>query len=196
MSDYKEEDFSKMMFPVWGEIDVLETYPQLKGYPEFCAKVPEINRVLKYIFFTYDKDSPLQKIDNLSQKKKIAMKLAKIPDELCEEILKGNKEVNLMIIRYCRMQSSRTYSLLCIGNEAFFSSLAEILNYKSISDDVLTDTKLKQQIFEKAKQNAEYLDEMGKQFLQGDSTPLVQKVLSNVMDEEYIKLSPEDFSNG
>ncbi|HQW95443.1 MAG TPA: hypothetical protein PLU58_06555 [Saprospiraceae bacterium] len=182
--------------------DLLKAFPRLSKYPEFNPEMTDIDMVIRYIVFCYDKGSPFHKFDNLGQKKAHAAIEAgfNYTDEKfephIEQMLNGEVlEVNKMIIRYCRMQSSRLYSLIVSGNEAFYDATSKLLD-NAPSDDILKDTKTKMEIFDKAKANASSLDQMSRELLSGDNNKNIQKTLYVIVDNEEVdvKLTPEDFA--
>lgn len=210
ISDYKAEDFSQMMFPffVMGDKNALECFPVLAKFKEFNAplEILPFNKVIKYIGFCYDKGSPLQKIDDMVKKKVTATLLAGFEpndkgrfEKQVDEMLQGqNLIVNLMIVRYCRMMHSRSYMLLAVGNETLQNTMKQLLAFVPKGEDELKQTTQKTKILSEAKTLAADMDSLSLEILSGDNNIVLNKILyavSDMVEEEYIKLSPEDFAD-
>ena len=199
-------DYTKMMLrvdQVPEGVNLLEAFPRLKNYTEFIPEFPHLDKVIRYIVLCYDIGSPLQALDNLGQKKAEAAVAAGFPykneqfpipvvDMMDGKVL----EINLMIIRYCRMQQSRLYMLIVSGNEAFHEAAKNLIEGGD-AIDALKDTKTKMEIFEKVKSSAASLDQMSRDFVSNDISINMQKTLYTVVyhsDEVKLKLTPEDYA--
>ncbi len=199
-------DYSSLMIRIdqvpQGE-DLLAAFPRLSRYEEFSYPMEHRDKVIRYVVLCYDMGSPLQNVDSLAQKKAMAAHQAGFlyQDESFEAPVIAMMDgkilpVNKMIIRYCRMQHSRLYSLIVSGNEAFHEASEKLLVASTDSDDVLKDMKTKMEIFDKAKANAISLDNMSRELLSGDNSALIQKTLYTIVDnnDSVIPLTPEDFA--
>lgn len=208
--DYKSADFDQMLFSFYsiGDRPVFECFPVLKKYKEFSIPLVklDINKVMKYIGYAYDKGSPLQKIEDIVKKKVTAALLAGfIPEESgvfkkeMDAVFKcQNLNVNLMIIRYCRLVRSRAFMVLSVGNETLYNSIKELMSYTPSGDDKLKEHQLKIKLLTEAKNLADDLDKTSVELLSGDNSHSLNNLLyavSDMKEEEYIELSPEDFAD-
>lgn len=206
--NYKEEDFDQMLFPVHrlGDGNALTVFPSLRQYKEFSAnaKLP-FSKVFKYIALCYDKGSPLLKIDSITTRKTTAAHMAgfivneegRFEDEVNNMFQGRNIVINLMIIRYCRLMRSRSYMVLMAGNETLAQIIEDLFNYQS-SDDKLKDSGDKIKLLTQAQDYATRMDKLSVEILSGDNNAHLADTLFVIIDigeEEYIKLTPEDFAN-
>lgn len=182
---------------------ILDKFRYLRRYKEFDPEMADIDKVIRYVVLCYDVKSPLQKLDNLGQKKATAAQEAGFPfedgvfqPEIVAMMDNMVLEINKMIIRYCRIQQSRLYALIVSGNEAFHDATLNLLSNSENSGDALKDVKTKMEIFDKAKANAIALDQMSREFLSNDTSLNMQKTLYTIIDnnDSEIPLTPEDFA--
>lgn len=199
--DYKPEDFAKMLFPLQDSDNVLADFPKLKSYPEFGHDINEVDKVIKYVGLAYDKGSPLQKIDNIVHRKVTAAMIAgfaNTDDPYIQDIMKcRNVIVNLMIIRYCRLMRSRTYMVIVTGNEILNDTMEQLMNFEIKKKNLLENSETKLALFEKAKKTAKDNDALSFEFLSNDDNKNLHDTLYTIADmdeEEYINLTPEDYS--
>lgn len=200
MTEYKAEDFKDMAFPLYEVENMLESFPKLKSCKEFNVEIEDLDKIIKYVGFAYDKGSPLQKIENIVHRKVTAAQLAgfNTEDEYIQDIMKcRNFTVNLMIVRYCRMLRSRLYMVIVAGNETLNDTIYQLLNYeKTNNKNVLENSETRLKLLSQAKETAMEMDELSQQLL-SDDNPILNDVLyqiSDMTEEEYINLTPEDFS--
>lgn len=202
--DLRENDFKSMRFPfnAIGDSDPLEVFPVLGRYDEFQIDIEHKDKIIKYIILVYDPGSPLRVVEPIPVRKANAAMLAgfKYKSEAFEQPVIDMMEckiihINLMIIRFCRMFSERSYTLMVSGNEAFHDAIKQLMSPSS-GDDAIVETEKKQKIFQQAKSTALDLDKMALNFLVGDTSKPLNKTLYTLVDNENtkIKLSPEDFA--
>jgi len=209
-----EYDFSNMMYNV-NELplgsNVLSVYPRLKQYVEF-SKIEEatakanLEKIFRYIVYFYDKNSPLKdSIENVIKRKIEAARLAgfiakkeagkNVFSPIAKQMLNcQNESINKMIIRYCRMQGSRNFSLLVSGQEAFYNTLLQLIDP---DDENAKETKDKQAVFSQAKKNSDQLKELEVELLNEDTNKYLTDDLYDYVEEEARKqllLSPEDYA--
>ncbi len=203
MSEYKNEDFKGMLFPFHTVTEnVLEAFPKLRQQPEFIAEIRDIDKIIKYIGFTYDKKSPLQTIENIIHRKVTAANLAgfeNTDEEFVQDIMKcNNVAVNLMIVRYCRMLRSRVYMGIVAGNETLNDALLQLLNLKlkDTDKDILEKSRTRMQLLAQVNETAAEMDAISAEFLSDDNNELkdILYAISDMSEEEYLNLTPEDFS--
>lgn len=210
--DFKVEDFKGMLYDIIRiplDRKIKTVYKDLAGVAEFNRRIPgsstqrpiEADVMLRYVMYCYDRKSPLQRLPMLRRKIKAA-ELASVPtyngqyDSHMQQVFRcENRVVNDMIIRFCRMQYPRKYAFLVTGNEAFFNTLTELLNYKPNDDDVLKQTELKGKIFNQAKAMVTHLDELATEILSNDTSQgLVEDLIRTAEGEITHKMSPEDYA--
>jgi len=204
MSEHGFDNLMVRVDMVASEQSIKKAFPILDRYEEFSLPVDDFDKVMRYIVYCYDMNSPFLRVESLTNRKAQAAKEAGFDynhkkgfDENVVRMLDGkNVNVNRMIIRYCRMQQSRLYSLIVSGNEAFYEAISKLQSKSGNADDVLKDTVTKMQIFEKAKANARELDKMSIELLAGDDNARLNKTLYVIVENNDIPipLTPEDFA--
>jgi hypothetical protein len=210
--DFKVEDFKGMLYdiirvPVDRKLKTV--FKDLGAIPEFNKRLPmssvarplDPDIMLRYVMYAYDRKSPLQRLP-MNRRKIRAAELAAVPtyhgqyDKFMQQIFRcENVIVNAMIIRYCRMQYPRKFAFLVTGNEAFFNTLNELLNYKPQDEDILKQTELKGKIFNQVKLMVSHLDELASELLSGDTSQGLAEDLMRIAEGEITqKMSPEDYA--
>lgn len=209
IEEFQSEEFAKLTFPIFtlGKNDlVLEKFPRLKTvFNNVVIKSEEkilsidINKVIRYIIFVYDKGSPLiKKIDNLVTRKITGAILAgfEYQDSFERDVDLMMKcrisDINTMIVKYCRLMKSRLYSLVVVSNESFNGTLEEIMSYKTGGKKSLDDQKKKMELIDQAKTTADNIDEWSLQLLSFDTNEQLKEEFYTIVDESDLKLSPEE----
>jgi hypothetical protein len=91
--DYSKMDFSKMIFNVYDvedNVDLLDRFPRLNAYEEFASySKRDRDKLFRFIFYAYDKNSPL--MDYRIQRERLfhAFELSEITPKHREKILSG-----------------------------------------------------------------------------------------------------------
>ena len=198
---FKEDDFKDMAF----RVDLMpptknpvKHFPELKLYPEFKQNEElddkNFNKIVKYIGFLYQKNTPLRVIDDFLKRKVEAAKLAKFPmksrtefQEFFHKIINGEyHDVNTMILRFCRIQRSTDFSELMVYEENFY---AELGNLKKE-----TDAHKRKIVMENVAKAKIRVDALRESLLMGDDN---KKLIAQLLDEvenEQLKLTPEDIA--
>lgn len=188
--------FKGLLFPVFDYPEgtkLLERFPQLAQWPEF--KTPtrhDINKVIRYIVAMYDKNGICVYESNGFKRKKLSAEIAGWkPDKdgdfrgPVKEMMEGmDVPVNLMIIRYCKLQRSTRYSTLVGMREVYYSILGKMLNHEDVN------TK-ESQMFEDYEKK---IDLRSMEFLNGDVSEEIREDLYQTIEYEKLELRPEDIA--
>ncbi len=159
--ELKKTDFDKLQYNVHAieeSADILALFPDLKRFPEFIEPISIIkdgqpltinkNKILKYVFYCYDKNSPFIYEKNLIRRKILCAQQAGFKvnelgkfNDVIDNILKGNNDiVNRMIIRFVRNQRDLRYSLLTAGLENYYDNINKLtkdgMALKKMMDDL------------------------------------------------------------
>jgi hypothetical protein len=192
MQELESKDFDGLMlsgiYDLKDKEDALEKYPNLKKYPEFTKEVSDFNRVLKYIAFVYDKNTPLHVINNIMARKIEAANLAgldKDDEEYPNIIGCRNPLVSGMIIRYIRMHKDLDYSEYTVANEAYYNQQGKLL-----SDDTSTIDKTKD-LIANSKELRIRIDILRQELLNNDSNKNLERELEEAIEEEQLMIRPE-----
>ncbi len=213
---YKSEDFEGLLFNVHKvptNRSIFTAFPEMKGYPEFKEDLDSLqnhkNKVLRYVVYNYDGNSPIVKdIDDVIKRKIASIKMAGFKtkedgrfDETVDQMLRGyNQVVNRMIIRYCRLQYPMEYSLIVTGHESFYNILFELTNR---SEDQRTssinEADKKSQLFGKAEAMMTKLDDTKSRLFNKDINNGLDRDLFRVIEKDALNdlnLSPEKMAMG
>lgn len=194
---YKEVDFQGMMFNVFPlpmSTDLFEAFPALASYEEFYGICPGLQKanVFRYIFYVYDKQSPLTKFfgDNILKRKYEGALLAgfklnenkRFSDHIEAMIKCEYSEVNRMIIRFLRMQGDHDFSYLSALVDGFYMELPNIQG-----GDVRNSEKV-----DKMKKR---IEELQKSLTNNDNTKrLIVDIYKFIDDEQKIPYRPESIA--
>ena len=211
MAHFKSQDFKDILYPVHTlkkGVDIFTAFPKLLDYEEFCGRLPAqlpINKVFKFIVYTYDEKSPfVLQIDDLIQRKKEAVQAAgfiatdnRFPEAVNDMLNCKNERVNEMIIRYCRLQG-KDFTNLMASQEAFYQINVQLLsNIKTDNDDAVEVAKKKAALDKAADEFNERLDEKARRFLTQETAQELHNSLWSLAEDEAlsITITPEDFAN-
>lgn len=202
---YEDEDFSDLLLNVHSvpkKDRVIDRFPDFTKYDEFKGDLGDkdihLDKILRYIVYKYDRKSPLIDIEDYIIRKTTAAQLAgfkpydngRFPEFVKKMLAGKNKVINLMIIRYCRMQYPAEWAFLVAGNEAYYSILDDMMN---------EDGKKKKDSFTQAGIMVKELDEMRQQLFNGEESKLIDEDLYKVVEikaKEYRRMSPENMAKG
>lgn len=195
---YEISDFDQMQFPVHllkGKVQ--DAYPEFSKFPEFKLDVDEKDKVLKYIVFMYDKNSPIRTYtEGLERRKAIAARLAgfesknsKFSEPIRSVMLLLNWNANKMIVRYVRMQRSLEFSLITAGLENFFALLFQLSKpaMEVGKKDILDVVEKRQKLFDQCRTQVESLRKLSETMF--SDSRMVEIVDEIVQDEEPIEIA-------
>ncbi len=193
---FADNEFDKMMFNVYRvphNRSVLKAFATLSKLPELKKRLSgglDKNKVLRYICFMYDKNSPLRKrFPNIMKRKIESARLAgfKLDEEgifteNVEDMLSGkNRSVNKMIIAVVRSHRNVKYSYLVSIEESFYFMMEEV-----VGGEMKNMGRLKEV------QNE--IEETVLEMMNEDDNPLIKEELFKYMEEERLNLRPEDIA--
>jgi len=182
-------DYSKCKYDVFSVKPGLikKSFPVFELFDEFSQLD---TKIIKYIVACYDKNSPLQQLDDIMKRKIEAAKDAgytpdksqHFPDEVEDMMLCRNKKVNKAIVRYCHLQSDMRWAFYVSAMENFYTNTVS---------NVLTGQL---SMISKAKGIIEELETMSTEILMDNNQKLINE-LENIAVEDYIervkRLRPE-----
>lgn len=197
-----KEDFDRCIvnpFDLLKSDNPIEEYPVFKTYKAFSYELPTsvfINRVLAYIVCVYDKNSPFQTHDNIIRIKSDAAELCKFPrasntdvkyyKEYMDIISCSNKEINEMIICYCRIQGSFEWTELVTYRDKFFNMTLQLQN--------TTDATEEKTIIANIKSIKTIYKDVYNDFLSGDKNKTLESTAIDAIEMEILGLRPEDIA--
>lgn len=137
MKLFSDSDFVSLTFPIHNiDKDVIKNVPRLeliKSFKEYKGNYKD--RLIKYICYLYDPNSPLKEFfPDMSRRKEQAAILAgfDLEDNSTKDIVSDmmslkNKGVLLMIDEYLRFVNSRTWSMIVSNEETFYEYQSKLL---------------------------------------------------------------------
>lgn len=194
---FNDKEYQGLMFNIITcpmQKSLLRHFPRLNKVPAIKnAEIRNVgkNNVLRYIILNYDKNSPFRKkYQNILKRKVEAAKEAGfIPNKEgflgddVEPILKcQNTTVNKMIVEYVRLHRSYVYSSLVTKEEGFYTLMKEIIG---------GGTKRLKEFNEMEKE----LEDAVLELLNQDDNPYLKDAVLRYMEEERLKLRPEDIAD-
>jgi len=211
MEPDKLKDFDKLYFPLHrlkpGD-DPFEKIPQLGIYPEFRLKLIEeatplssmiLNRtrVLQFVAYVYDINSPLIEFSKIMERRVQAAKLAefgkdpkakdnKFTRHYEDVILYKNKAVNQMALRYCFVQKSPTHAIVMTYMEQLFDELSLL--------KMTAEPKDRATIRGNIDAYRKGIEESSLYLLSGDNAEAMYIELMENIENELLNLTPEDIA--
>lgn len=218
--ELKAEDFDKLQYNVSVldvKTDILNFFPDLKRFKEFNSQLTKFvlkekewheelididkNKVLKYVFYCYDKKTPFLSEKNLIRRKILCIQEAGFSakkDGLFEkdvdDILKGyNDVVNRMIVRFVRNQRDLRYALLVSGMENYYDNINKLTEIRKKDD--AKDSSLKTELFNSTQKLLDDLELLSDQVFNNDKDLMF--IADEVNQEELgqIKSWPEHWAS-
>jgi hypothetical protein len=192
LEQFFDEDYKKMTFPIFGlssDDSVFRRFPKLQSIKSFTVQVPLVitEKIIRYVLFMYDVNTPLHQIDSIPERKIAASKLAFFPknedggiDEAYMDILAcKNVLVNKMIVDYCRYTNGPTWSTLMMLEEVFSKAVeSALLSGGSSAVKQVNDLR-------------KDLSNVRLDFLSEDNTHGLVSSLNDLLYENSIDYSPE-----
>lgn len=212
MAIFKSQDFKDILYPVHtvkSGVDPREAFPHLLDYSEFALRTPKelpFKKVFNFIVYAYDQKSPFftQVEDFVDRKKQAVLEAGFQPDNEGDfsDQVKGmlnceNKVVNMMIIRYCRIQG-KDFANLIASMEAFHQINYQLLSNVTVEgDDAIVVAKRKADLDKAADDLNKRLNEKARRFLSQEIAEGLHDDLWSLAEKEttYIRLSPEDYAD-
>jgi len=199
---FKTEDFEGLLIPVYGideKEDLLKNKlcSKLLEYKEvFDIKLPKlgINKVLRYIIYLYDINSPFHSVEVTGGRRKgEAAKLAgfemdkttkKYSDEVINMMVGKNEKINRMIIKYCLFFYIPRYAKLSVLLDAYEKTLKLL----QIADEKEAKTK---DILANLNTMEKEMDSIMEEIFASDGSQELNRTMYRMIEEEDLELSPE-----
>ena len=209
--EFKPTDFKGLMFNIFEVSEkksLADIFPQLFAYDEFKKEIPfKKDKVIRYIIYVYDKNSPLHKETHLTKRKQLALDLAGFnkKDDDCN-ILTHNKlpAINAMIIRYIRLQRDIDYSTLMAIYENYYNTLNQVVGGEIFNKDgdLLKDSEMKGKLSKQLVEQLEDIKNLTNKVFHGDNELLYsadeinsKDPMSNVVELYATKIKHGDIPN-
>lgn len=207
MAEYSEKEFSKIKWRV-DKVDInsynpLISFPDISFYPEFTTiDVKDIlgdnfGRVVAYIIFAYDMNSPyVRHNDNIVKRKREAMlasgfklnKSSRFPI-LAENIILNKLEIaNNMIIRFLRILKSSEWASYITYQDVLFELLGKL---KSGGGLEVSDYK---NTIANTKELREEIKSLEESFLESDTNQNLVEALYDTIETDDLDMSAEDIA--
>jgi len=196
-----ENDFDNLMFPCYSikeGMDIFEIFPALKLYSEFKAPLGTISKVkvFRFICFLYDQKSPIRAIDDFIKRSIEASILAKFPtddggkkftEEYMEILKNENDKVLKMIIRFCRIQGSMTFSQLVVMEEIYYRELEQLKTLTEANKRKITIANISNLRVE--------IEGLKRTLLGENNNRALELLLFKEIEGEELGITPEEIAN-
>lgn len=218
---FADRDFDNMLYAVHKVPDGEAVYPKFPGmhalpsFTKYRSNTLEKNKVIKYVVFCYDRQSPIFekfKTDDVKRKTISASYAGFVHDpetglfapEVDNMLRCGNKDVNLMIIDYVRQYNDPEYSVLVAGYELLYQKLnslsaaviKQVVTDDSDLSDQLKNEKLKGDLYNQAETLSQRLSELSNK-ITTDNNKLLNENLYSMIDQSIknkLNISPESMA--
>lgn len=138
---FTPNDFKRLMFDFYNadmSVPFVKQFPELQLYKEFSEKIPsnlEINKILKWVAFVYDKGSPYRDAyKNILDRKVYAMVdvgydivNGAFEKEIEDIIQSKNHKVTDMVIAYIKLHCEAEYTHLVLMEALYFQKAKQVL---------------------------------------------------------------------
>lgn len=194
--EFTPDDFKRMMFNVY-EADIdkpfVQQFPELALYDEFKENLPKLdrNRIIKYICYVYDKNSPYRvKYKDLTQRKVRAMIDCGygltdgnvFPPEI-EDVIQGRDyKVADMAIAFIKLHCDLEYAHVLLLEAMYFKAMKNVFLGQNEKIKELNEIK---ESYTKAQAD----------LVSNDQTKALMQSLYKSINRDRIKLSPEDIAS-
>ena len=220
---YRSEQFAKLRYNVYNlpqSKNVKDEWPELANVPFYNQpnrsvvegegekqKVKtikpyeglDVDKLLRYIFVLYDRNTPLFEIDNISERMAEAAIIAGFEKgrdgnfhKSVYQLFRGkNREANLAIIYFCRTQNSSKWTLLVTleikhynDQENILANNVDALPAKVLAEDAERLDQMKSEILSKL--NNQSLDESLEEYMLQELGLRPEEVAENLMKGERV----------
>jgi len=195
-SQFNDKEFSQMMYNPTripeGEnvFKVFKDLGKVRAFKLDPGEGIDNDKLMKYIFCVYDKNSPYRKkfSDVLKRKIEVAHDVGfkdvggGIFDPPVEDFLKGKSRiVNSKIVEYVRLHRNFKYAFLVSIEASYYNIMLDIMGgaTKQISDARSIQTELEDTLME---------------ILNQDNNPYLRDEILRYMEDERLHLRPEDIA--
>jgi hypothetical protein len=180
----KDADFFKL-FPVFARFETFTSY--------YNTRV-NLNYLMRYIIYCFDKNSPLVSIDNIFERRVKAAQLAgfyfnkknRFNDDVEKVLLSKDFHVNCMVIQYCIMHAGEDYTTLV----SFQDTLRKQLEKLTMESEEETTKDLISNI-QKLRTDIREIRDIVFKF---SSDPWLTEDLYSFMEMRRMRISPEDWA--
>lgn len=206
--EYISKDFENLMLnaydvPIGNSL--FNAFPILNKYDEFKVKVEGIQKekVLRYVIFAFDRNSPLVGINDILERRVEAALLSgfkltkrKFKPEVDKMIRSLLPEVNHMIIRYCMFLGDTDYSVLITYEDSLLKELQALMDFdnaKSVNDDERKEKK--GEILRNIDSLRLNIKKLKEEFLARNVDYFLTRSLHEFSESQKFELSPEFYAN-
>lgn len=200
MNDYKDSEFKRLLLNPYGrnkDADIFRLFPILGKYDAFLADTAPMNRnhVIRYVIFTFDKNTPLHNIDDLIEKRMRGALLAgfttgeknKFSHDVENMIRSKNPTVNAMIIQYLIIQSSEDFMVLTAYEESLRLQMEKL-----IKGDV--DSEKTKELIANVETLRTNIKSIKSSILVKNDDPFLDRDIYTFSEVKKLRISPEDYA--
>lgn len=206
--EYISKDFENLLLNAYNipiGNSLFKAFPILTKYDEFKMKLDRLvkEKVLRYIIFAFDRNSPLIGINDILERRVEAATLAgfmikdrKFKPQVDKMIRGLIPEVNHMIIRYCMFLGDTDYTILITYEDSLIKELQALIDFdnaKSANDE---DRKEKKgEILRNIDSLRLNIKKLKEEFLARNIDYFLTRSLHEFSESQKFELSPEFYAN-
>lgn len=199
--EFSPDDFKRMMFNVYEaspDLDFTETFPELRLYDAFkknltvdgLTKPVDKNKIIRYIAYVYDKNSPYRiKYKETGQRKVVAILDAgfelqgnTFPEYIEDILYDRNHKVVDMVVAFLQLHYDTTYRHLVLLETMYEKKLKEVL--LGGGKDKVSELDAIRASIEATK----------KELLQEEQNRGLVKSLYKAINSDKLEMAPEDIA--
>lgn len=218
--DYVENDFDNMYLNVRkvpiGE-DLFKAFPILSMYKEFVGKTGNLKKelVIRYIAYAFDKESPLNSIIDIMERRVEALKLAafktdakgkysRFVDMMVHSL---SPTINQMVIRYCLFVGDTDYAILITYEDSLIKELERLMSFEtpvkirkgkndSEADEIFYNesNEKKGALITNISNLKKLISELKKDIFSNNIDKFLERSLMDFTESEKFELSPEFYA--
>src|SRR6056297_406141 len=173
----------------------LDIYPEFRDFDKNIRADQKLskNKVIRYIVYMYDMNSPLQEMNGITSRRNRAAELAgweKKDDRFgksVEDILMCRiSHVNKMIIRYARIQKDSDWATLVTYEDSLYTQLDALRNN--------SEGKETKDILQNIEELRKSITNLKRVMLEGDDNSNLTHDLYDTIENESLEFRPEDIA--
>lgn len=218
--DYVESDFDNMYLNVRkvpiGE-DLFKAFPILSVYKEFSGKTGNLKKelVIRYIAYAFDKESPLNSIIDIMERRVEALVLAgfktdakgrysRFVDMMVHSVVPN---INQMVIRYCLFVGDTDYAILVAYEDSLIKELERLISFEnpvkvrkgkndSEADEIYYNesNEKKSALITNISNLKKLIGELKKDIFSNNIDKFLERSLMDFTESEKFELSPEFYA--
>jgi len=216
--EYVASDFDGLLLNVYNHplgTNLQGVFPILTKYPEFMVQMHsqfKRERVLRYVIYAFDRNSPLTAITDILERRVEAATLAGFePNSVgiftpaIDKMIRSlNPLVNHMVIRYCMLMGDIDYSVMVTYEDALVKELDRLINFGVTKTpkvhegedkvDAADGNEKKKELIDNISKLRASINELRAEFFAKNVDYFLSRSLMEFSESKKVDLSPEFYA--